>query len=284
MTRITITLTNWEKFNPRKDYKKPTWFAVSNDIIDHPDFAAFTAADFHVLLYIFCTVSKRNNPTADLVFAHAKKHGIPENTLRGTVEKLESLKILTVIRTESVQNRPESDGICTLQRNRETEKQTSVRHSEVGFGPIELAEAWNSRMQRMKSLSGKPIPLVDLARFKSTQPRWKSAVARLSEEPKPEVWVDAIDRIARSEFCRGKGARGDWVANFEFLVRPDVLTKVLEGEYGCRPAQAIPIQPPPPVSGTSGAFLFETEASGTSSVASKETIDLLKNFGKRVGV
>lgn len=239
MSRITVTITNWEKFNPRKDYKRPTWFAMSNDIFDHPDFSDFSHSDFVALLYLFCQASKRNSPTFDIVFAHAKQRNISESLLSRVIEKLQSIQMITVIRTESVQNPSESARIRTLQTDKHTDKQTTGGSVDE-FGPRELAEIWNARMGRMKSMAGKQMPLVDLTRLKTTQSRWKSAAARICEERNPEVWADAIDRMARSEFCRGKGARGDWVANFDFLVRPDVLTKILEGEYGCKP-------PPPPV-------------------------------------
>jgi hypothetical protein len=40
----------------------------------------------------------------------------------------------------------------------------------------------------------------------------------------------AIDRIVVSDFCNGKGERG-WEADIDFLLRPDTITKILEGKY-----------------------------------------------------
>jgi hypothetical protein len=110
------------------------------------------------------------------------------------------------------------------------------------FGPRDLAAMWNERMATVKNARGKPMALVDIGRLKSDQERWKLAKARIAEEPNPDVWRDVVDRIARSEFCRGKGAQGDWTANFMFLVRPKTFVGVLEGDYGCSPSRAPPNQ------------------------------------------
>jgi hypothetical protein len=108
---------------------------------------------------------------------------------------------------------------------------------EPAFGPGDLAAAWNERMEREKTADGDPMPLVDMTRMNHEQERWWAADAAMLEKPvRPWAeWLDVIDRIARSKFCRGKGTKNGWVADFDFLVRPGVATAVLEGKYGCRP-------------------------------------------------
>jgi hypothetical protein len=63
--------------------------------------------------------------------------------------------------------------------------------------------------------------------------RRRKAKARLNEgdfrDPKG-YWVDVIKRVASSKFCNGDNDRG-WVADFDFLIRPDTHHKVLEGKY-----------------------------------------------------
>jgi hypothetical protein len=120
------------------------------------------------------------------------------------------------------------------------------------FGVIELAEAWNRRMAEDPS---NPIATVDVSRLRPEQDRWKAAELALAETPvrSHAEWVDVIDRIARSKFCRGKGTKNGWKADFDFLVRPGVATRVLEGKYGCKPKPPdVPVAPasepeePPP--------------------------------------
>lgn len=72
--------------------------------------------------------------------------------------------------------------------------------------------------------------------------------ARLKEAPLEE-WVEIIKRLAKSEFCNGKGPTG-WKASFDFLVKPETRIKTLEGMYDNRTNK----KPPSPVE-VSGAVL-----------------------------
>jgi hypothetical protein len=60
--------------------------------------------------------------------------------------------------------------------------------------------------------------------------RKKQAEARWRENPSEEYWVDVITRLNASEFCNGKNERG-WVADFDFLIKPETANKTLEGKY-----------------------------------------------------
>lgn len=56
---------------------------------------------------------------------------------------------------------------------------------------------------------------------------WKS---RWKEKPDREYWEKCVHRISQSSFCRGENNRG-WVANIDFLLRPDTHLKISEGQY-----------------------------------------------------
>lgn len=43
-------------------------------------------------------------------------------------------------------------------------------------------------------------------------------------------WREALVRASRSAFCTGKGSRG-WRADVDWFIRPDTVTKLLEGRY-----------------------------------------------------
>ena len=66
--------------------------------------------------------------------------------------------------------------------------------------------------------------------------RRRTAAARLRERP-IDGWRLVVERINASRFCRGENDRG-WVANFDWLIRPDTATKVLEGQYDDRTGAA----------------------------------------------
>ena len=85
----------------------------------------------------------------------------------------------------------------------------------------EVLEHWNRAMGQQCRWTDK--------RLVAFRQRWKSPFWR-------ENWQQAIQRAASSSFCRGE--RGDgWAANFEWFLKPDTVTKLLEGNYDDREAK-----------------------------------------------
>ena len=80
-----------------------------------------------------------------------------------------------------------------------------------------LIEKWNK------------IPGVGNCR-KATDSRRKTFKTRIKD---PD-WCDNLDaalqRVAASQFCRGGGSQG-WKADLDWFLKPDTLTKLLEGKY-----------------------------------------------------
>lgn len=97
--------------------------------------------------------------------------------------------------------------------------------------PEDLQEIWNRQ---------KPGECPEWREM--TTSRRRLATARLKERPLAE-WEAVVKRIANSSFCRGKTERG-WVADVDFLLRPDTAAKVLEGKYDNR-GGAKPTRPDP---------------------------------------
>lgn len=93
--------------------------------------------------------------------------------------------------------------------------------SNVDGAALKIADIWNE----WKQLTFTPV--------KGLSPqstRHKNAVARWREKPDESYWIQVVQRINDSKFCNGDNDRG-WMADFEFLVRPDVHHRVLEGKY-----------------------------------------------------
>lgn len=84
--------------------------------------------------------------------------------------------------------------------------------------PQQVCDYWNDAMDQSRDLTPK--------RKAKIQVRLKDSKWRAS-------WREAIDRVAASDFCRGAGDRG-WVANLEWFLGPDIVTKIMEGEYDNR--------------------------------------------------
>jgi len=105
---IEVEILNWDKYNPRRDYKKPWWFALSNGITSDQMFSEFSDAEFRAWIHILCTASVQNTNKPKLFLKHADRScGIKPKVIRSTIAKLEILKVIqapAVICTESVRN------------------------------------------------------------------------------------------------------------------------------------------------------------------------------------
>ena len=91
---------------------------------------------------------------------------------------------------------------------------------EVTTTPEALMSAWNMSIQRLPKAT------------KLTGERRRHAVSRLREEPALHIWRNAFVRLDASDFACG--VAGGWRADFDFMLRPGSLIKVLEGKYDNR--------------------------------------------------
>ena len=108
MDFIEVKIVNWESYNPRRDYKRPWWFALSNKITSDDMFSEFSDAEFKAWIHILCTASVQNSEVAKVFFKHAERSaGIKRKTLSDVIHKLEILEVIQVqaaICTESVRD------------------------------------------------------------------------------------------------------------------------------------------------------------------------------------
>lgn len=70
-------------------------------------------------------------------------------------------------------------------------------------------------------------------RMMMTDSRKASLNARSQSAFWVENWEVAIERVAKSDFCKGKNDRG-WKADLDFFLKPDSVVKILEGKYDNR--------------------------------------------------
>lgn len=107
MDFIEIEIIQWDKHQPRKDIKHPTWFALSNRVLEDAKLFDLTDGEWKALLYIFCQASQQNSAKVRLSFAHAKRVcEIPEKTLRTAIDKLAYAGVTSAyaIRTDTLRD------------------------------------------------------------------------------------------------------------------------------------------------------------------------------------
>ena len=97
-------------------------------------------------------------------------------------------------------------------------------------GVYPLVELWNIRTEGIFHV----VKGLGPTRKKSMNARW-------SEMPDIGYWQGIIDRVLKSDFCRGQNDR-NWQANFDWLIRPETRIRIEEGFYDNRNG---PIKKPP---------------------------------------
>lgn len=137
-----------------------------------------------------------------------------------------------------------------LTKPRESAKRTPADAGSSSSSEFEneVVSAWNA--------SGLPKC------SKVTDSRRRALKARSAEADWKANWRAGIERVRSSAFCRGQNDRG-WKADIDWFLKPDTLTKLLEGKYAAETQQA-PVSERPqgqaPTVGRSGFFENITDA------------------------
>ncbi len=143
--------------------------------------------------------------------------------------KVYSAAIGTVPKTEPYQKRNSSKNDLKQSQKRDTEPSWEPSPQDTPNGVSipaddnltvgEVEEAWND----LAADCG--LPKI----AKLTALRKRKAACRIREHPF-EDWAAALAAIRRSRFLRGDNDRG-WRATFNWLLQPETITKLLEGQY-----------------------------------------------------
>lgn len=233
--RITITVLNWQKWQPRSDIKRPTWFAMANDLLDHPDFVDFSPMHFHALIYIFSQASRRGKETFDIVVAHAKQRNITEKVLNETIEKLERIQCVRV--EGDLAYARVRDPNADVQNPFATDRQTDItnktdRHNkhrdrpgsdafdfESVYEKYPRKEGKNAGMKSIRDQVGKSAE--EFAKFEKAVEHYAALVKKRGTEPKfIKQW---------SSFVGSKRSSFPW---HEYVERPPELDAPLSTGKG----------------------------------------------------
>lgn len=253
---MRVHILKWAKFNnPRKDVKSTSWFRFQNKFFFDPDFCDLPLDQKWVFPFL-CSLASENmseefevSPTLaskilniEIEAFHAAIKHLQE---RGIIEIPTVRKRLARV-TDPLQTRD----VPGANPSRNGTERNGTEHNSSSSGKVEeaaaellpkdcstpirdLAELWNANKSAKQTK-------INLKLLKPTQPRWKAAKARLSEFPDLDYWAQVIKKIAANGWCNGENDRR-WVADFDYLVRPETHVKVHEGRQpfqakaGCRP-------------------------------------------------
>ncbi len=230
---------NWKRFQHYKD-RAPPWIKFHNCTLDDYAFRALPDEAKAHLVCIWLLASRyQNDIPADPDFIRemiGAKSAVDLSMLEqaGFIE-------LDHECSKSLAKRGQSAAPRALARvEAEAERETEAETDRGSYEPLsssddapknttrenaeQMMEMWNELASR--------YPCLPTVR-KLTGPRIKKAALRLSEIGGLEGWQEALEKIEISGHCLGNNDRG-WVANFDFLLQPSSLTKLLEGNYDDR--------------------------------------------------
>lgn len=154
------------------------------------------------------------------------------------------------------QNDPPSPSPSQVQK--EEGKAASPPRTHLGQkqGTYEEVEFWNSHPKLKKVQSVSP-----------------NRVASLRARRKDEFWVAnyraAVGLALQSAFCMGDNPKG-WVINFDFMLQPGSVAKIMEGNYsnngsGGKPKPPVDRQFFKPPGGPAGGYQWERNGPGPTS-------------------
>ena len=119
------------------------------------------------------------------------------------------------------ENKDPNGSYDILYNKKKSSKEDSQKETDVSFSPADLVVFFNSWMDEENAM----IP-----RIKSLSEQRKKCVgARIREYGKPALST-VIRKAAASDFLNGKNGR-DFIATFDWLMKPTNFPKVLEGNY-----------------------------------------------------
>ncbi len=119
------------------------------------------------------------------------------------------------------------------------EKSRKVENKNRGGNPVanasgppsnEFLEQWN-RHAKMNGWT--PAQAMTVSRTKALRVRLQDPVWR-------DSWKEALVQGGTSAFLRGENERG-WKADAEWFLRPDTVTKIIEGKYGSKDGGGAPM-------------------------------------------
>ena len=127
------------------------------------------------------------------------------------------------------------------EQEQELEQDKDTMRRKRGGGDAAVVQAvvdsWNAieGVRHVRGIAGK---------------RGATIKARLADSDWRSNWQAALDRVGRSSFCKGGGDRG-WVADLDWFIKSDTVTKLLEGKFDDVPSK-------PNGNANGGSHLFDS--------------------------
>lgn len=125
--KIIIEFIKKTEHQKRKVYKFETWFALSNSVLENPDYCDLNPLQFKALIYVYCQCSKNKWLPMSLNYRHAEKlHDIKRDDLDHVLSILLANQKVRVHDTLTTPIGAATVPLQTEKEERETNKQTGI--------------------------------------------------------------------------------------------------------------------------------------------------------------
>lgn len=213
-----LDIRNWKKYNPKAHHLffklSPSWFD-DLDIVSLPPTAQ--------LLYLkLCGLRASSpKPLERLSIGSLKvRVRLPGASLKVNLLRLWNCGLIILEKPYIREEKRRVEQSREEPPNSPPEKPPPLPpKKEKAAAPLpNILSLWNSNRGTLPEAAGMSS---------SRQLEW---FARWQEKPDADHWTELIQRMARSKFCCGGGAKG-WRADIDFFLKRDTPLKLLEGKY-----------------------------------------------------
>lgn len=215
-------IKDWEVFQHFKD-RRPPWIKLYRDLLDDPEwhFLDAESAKILVMLWLLASEDKTGCGIIPKVSVLCFRLRTDEKTLKKTLNKLSHWLIqddIGMISERYHDGPPETETETEIEGETEAEERPPKAKEE----PIheQVRSLWNAMaiphgLHQCGAISdGRKRHIKE----RLSDPVWKSS------------FPEAIERLGQIRWIRGENAK-KWKAGIDWFLRPDTLTKIMEGTY-----------------------------------------------------
>lgn len=251
ISTIQLEVLNWEKYNPRKDLVKHSWFRLENNLITSPEFFDFDHSEFCLWIYLLGLASQKQTGQISMSVSHAvtvakiQKESIVSGLLK--LQQLQCVQIITSIEHADAQiTAPTNEHNNTLRDIRTNE----LKHSDAAVATVKNEKSLGSKIFETYSQAFQERYQVAPVRNAKTNSLCSQLAKRLGEDSHAVVrfylahndgWylkhqhdlgnlIKAAESL-HTQWQRGQAVTGVQVRSFEKQsVNMDLLAKVRNGK------------------------------------------------------
>ncbi len=225
----TITIINWERYNPRTDTKRPSWFRCENNLLTWAERIGLDNDGILVWIYLKCTASQFNKPSWEyrpaMIAKYANVSIIKVEQAIRTLERAESVRVIAddpgESRTDAVQNLHATE----LTERTEDFERKRIKHPKLDFEA--LYKAYPRKLGKAKGIA-------KLEKTIKTQEQYDQ-VRKALEKYSRHVITSGTEEKYVQHFST-------WVNNWSDWADADAGTVNLKTVPGSSPSQPAPIQ------------------------------------------